>query len=185
MRATVLAVLCVAPSAFAQAPAPAPAAPPPSPATLALARKVAEHDDFLGLVRTVGGAQVAGVEASLGPLTPAEKVKVEAIAKSKLDEGLGRVVDKIAVIYAATMSSQDLQATASFLATPAGQAYSNRLFKVLPGLGESLKGFDFKREVLAQTCAQIGKGCPPKQAPAPPAAAAPLPAPGPSPRPRG
>ncbi|HEY2177639.1 MAG TPA: hypothetical protein VGH15_03590 [Caulobacteraceae bacterium] len=171
MRGAALAALCLAPSAFAQAPAPPPAAPPPSPATLALARQVAEHDDFLGLIRTVGGAQIAGVEASLGPLTPAEKAKVESIGKAKLDQGLGRVVDKIAAVYAVTMSPADLRATAAFLTSPAGEVYSGRLIKVLPGLGESMKGFDFKREMLADTCAQLTKGCPskPTPPPAPPA----------------
>jgi hypothetical protein len=77
------------------------------------------------------------------------------------------------VIYAESMSPRELQATAAFLATSAGQAYSGRLFKILPGLGESMKGFDFKREVLAQTCAQVGKGCPGNSTPAPPAGANP------------
>jgi hypothetical protein len=172
LRGAILAAVCLASSAVAQAPA-IPAPPPPSPATLALARQVAEHDDFLNLVRTVGGAQITGVEASLGPLTPAEKLKVEAIAKAKLNQGLGQVVDKIAVVYAATMSAADLKATAAFLTSPAGQSYSSRLFKVLPGLGESMKGFDFKREVLADTCAQIGKGCLPRPTHVPAGGAAP------------
>jgi hypothetical protein len=49
---------------------------------------------------------------------------------------------------------------AAFLETPAGEAYSKRLILVLPALGEGMKGFDFKREVLSQTCAEIKKGCP-------------------------
>lgn len=136
------------------------AAPPPSAETLALARRVAAHDDFLALVQTAGAAQIAGIEHGLGDLTVAEKAKVDEIGKAKLAEGQGRVIDKLAVMYAATFTPDELRATAAFLETSAGSVYAGRLIKVLPALGEGMKGFDFKREVLTATCAQIKKGCP-------------------------
>jgi hypothetical protein len=135
-------------------------APPPSAATLALARQVAARDDFLALVQVTGQAQTAGIERGLGDLTPAEKTKVEAIAAAKMAEGSARVVDKMSVIYAVTFTADELKSLAAFLKTPAGRAYSGRLIKVLPALGEGMKGFDFKREVLKETCAEIKKGCP-------------------------
>jgi hypothetical protein len=136
------------------------AAPPPSAETLALARQVAAHDDFLALVQTAGTAEIAGIEKGLGDLTATEKAKVDEIGKAKLAEGQSRVIDKLAVVYAATFTPDQLRATAAFLETPAGGVYAGRLIKVLPGLGEGMKGFDFKREVLTATCAQIKKGCP-------------------------
>ncbi len=136
------------------------AAPPPSAETLALARRVAAHDDFLALVQTAGAAQIAGIERGLGDLTVAEKAKVDDIGKAKLAQGQSRVIDKLAVVYAAAFTPEELRATAAFLETPAGGAYAGRLIKVLPALGEGMKGFDFKREVLTATCAQIKKGCP-------------------------
>ena len=139
--------------------------PPPSAATLALARQVAAGDDFLALVQLDAGSKIQSVERELGDLTPAEKAKVEAIGAAKLAEGSARVIDKMAVIYASVFTPDQLKTLAAFLATPAGKVYSGRLIKVLPGLGEGMKGFDFKREVLRDTCAQIQKGCPP---PAPP-----------------
>jgi hypothetical protein len=135
-------------------------APAPSAETLALARRVAAHDDFLGLVQTSGASQMAGIEQGLGDLTAAEKAKVEEIGKAKLAEGESRVIDKLAGMYAATFTPDQLRTTAAFLETPAGGAYAGRLIKVLPALGEGMKGFDFKREVLKETCAQIKKGCP-------------------------
>jgi hypothetical protein len=136
--------------------------PPPSAATLALARRVAASDDFLALVQVTGRAQTTGIERGLGDLTPDEKTKVEAIAAAKMAEGSSRVVDKMSVIYAATFTPDELISLAAFLETPAGKAYSERLIKVLPALGEGMKGFDFKAEVLKETCAQINKGCPAK-----------------------
>lgn len=140
--------------------APPPAAPPPLAETLALARRVAVHDDFLALVQMTGAAQIQGIEHGLGELTPAEKSKVESIGAAKLAEGASRVVDKMALAYAAKLTPNELRAAATFLESPAGEAYSKRLLAVLPALGEGMKGFDFKREVLAETCAQIKKGCP-------------------------
>jgi hypothetical protein len=132
----------------------------PSAATMALARQVAASDDFLALVQMDAGSKIQGVEHDLGDLTPAEKAKVEAIGKAKLAEGSARVVDKMAAIYATVFTPDELKTLAAFLGTPAGKVYAGRLIKVLPALGEGMKGFDFKREVLAETCAQIKKGCP-------------------------
>jgi hypothetical protein len=136
------------------------AAPPLSAETLALARRVAAHDDFLALVQTAGAAQIAGIEHGLGDLTAAEKAKVDDIGKAKLAEGQSRVIDKLTGVYAATFTPDELRAMAAFLETPAGGVYAGRLIKVLPALGEGMKGFDFKREVLKETCAEIKKGCP-------------------------
>ena len=157
--ALALAALASAGTAAAQT------GPPPSAQTMALARKVAAGDDFLALVQLTGQGQIAGIERELGDLTPAEKAKVDAIGVAKLAEASARVSDRMAVIYAATFTPDQLQALAGFLATPAGKAYAGRLIKVLPALGEGMKGFDFKRVVFQETCAQIRKGCPP---PAPP-----------------
>lgn len=132
----------------------------PSAATMALARQVAASDDFLALVQVTGQAQIAGIERGLGDLTPAEKAKVEAISVAKMAEGSARVVDKMSAIYAAAFTPDELRRLAEFLSTPAGKAYAGRLIKILPALGEGMKGFDFKREVLAETCAEIKKGCP-------------------------
>jgi hypothetical protein len=160
-----VALAGLARGASAQTAAPAPIAKPaPSAESVTLARRVAAHDDFVAMFGSVGQSQLSGIEESLGALTPAEKLKADAIGKAKLAEGMSQVVDRLAVVYANAFSVADLKVMASFLETPAGEAYSGRLMKVLPGLGESMKGFDFKREVLAETCAQIGKGCPPKPA---------------------
>jgi hypothetical protein len=132
----------------------------PSAATMALARQVAASDDFLALVQMDAASKIQGVEHDLGNLTPDEKAKVEAIGKAKLAEGSARVVDKMSVIYAAAFTPDELKVLAAFLGTSAGKAYAGRLIKVLPALGEGMKGFDFKREVLAQTCVEIKKGCP-------------------------
>jgi len=148
-------------AAQTSAPPPQPAvSPQPSAETMALARRVAAHDDFLALVQTAGAGQIAGIEHGLGDLTVAEKAKVDEIGKAKLAEGQSRVIDKLAVMYAATLTPEALRATATFLESPAGGAYAGRLIKVLPALGEGMKGFDFKREVLKETCAEIKKGCP-------------------------
>jgi hypothetical protein len=157
LACALLAVACMALGLEASAQT---ATPPPSAETLALARRVAAHDDFLALVQTAGAAQIAGIEKSLGDLTAAEKAKVDDIGKAKLAEGQNRVIDKLTVVYAAAFTPDQLRATAAFLETPAGGVYAGRLIKVLPGLGEGMKGFDFKREVLTATCAQIKKGCP-------------------------
>ncbi|MGH7023791.1 MAG: DUF2059 domain-containing protein [Caulobacteraceae bacterium] len=146
-------------AAFAQTPPPPAAAPPPSAETLALARAVAAHDDFLNLIGTMGLKQIAGVEKGLGDLTPAEKAKVDAIGEAKLVEGQNRVIDKLAAVYASRFSEAELRSMAAFLESPAGKAYSGRLLTTLMTIGEGMKGFDFKREVLAETCAQIHKGC--------------------------
>lgn len=145
------AVLAI--SLVSQAMAPASAAPG------GLARDVAAHDDFLALVQIKGGQEIGEIEKGLGTLTPAETARVEAIGKAKLAEGSDRVIDKLAVVYAQRFTPAQLEAMAAFLKTEAGQAYSQRLITVLPALGEGMKGFDFKREVLKETCAQIKKGC--------------------------
>jgi hypothetical protein len=161
-----LALAGLAGGALAQKAAPAPSAKPtPSAEAMALARRVAAHDDFVAMISFAGQAQVAGIEQSLGALTPAEKAKADAIGKATLAEGVNRVTDRLSVSYADAYSVADLKVIAAFLETPAGQAYSGRLMKVLPGLGESMKGFDFKREFLAQACTQISKGCAPKPEP--------------------
>jgi hypothetical protein len=141
------------------APAAAPAAPAPSQEAIALARRAAARDDFLVMIQSVAGAQVEGVEKGLGDLTPAEKIKVDEIGKRKMAEGVDRVVDKLATVYAKEFSLVDLRTIDTFLQTPAGKAYSERLLPTLTVVGEAMKGFDFKREVRAEACAEIKKGC--------------------------
>ncbi|HWD66440.1 MAG TPA: DUF2059 domain-containing protein [Caulobacteraceae bacterium] len=163
MIAAFLAALALA-AAPDSAPSPAavpaaPAAPAPSPEAVALARRAAARDDFLVMIQSVAGGQVEGVEKGMGELTPAEKAKVDEIGKRKLDEGIDRVVDRLAVVYAKEFSLDDLRAIDAFLQTPAGKAYSERLLPTLTVVGEAMKGFDFKREVRAQACAEIKKGC--------------------------
>lgn len=160
MKALACGLVALACTVFALDASAQTVASPPSAETLALARRVAAHDDFLALVQMTGAAQVAGIEHSLGDLTASEKAKVDEIGKAKLAEGQNRVIDKLAGVYAATFTPQELRATAAFLETPTGTAFAARLIKVLPALGEGMKGFDFKREVLTQTCAEIKKGCP-------------------------
>jgi hypothetical protein len=131
----------------------------PSPEAMAMARRVAARDDFLVAVESVAGGQVAGVEKGMGDLTPDEKAKVDAIGKQKLAEGLGRVVEKLAVVYVQQFSLAQLRDIDAFLETPTGRAYSERLLPTLTVVGEAMKGFDFKREVRAQACTEIKKGC--------------------------
>lgn len=137
----------------------APAASPPSPEAMALARRAAARDDFLVMIQSVAGGQIGEVQKGMGDLTPAEKAKVEEIGKRKMDEGIDRVVDRLAQVYAKEFSLEDLRAIDAFLQTPAGKAYSERLLPTLTVVGEAMKGFDFKREVRAQACTEIKKGC--------------------------
>jgi hypothetical protein len=147
-------------TALAETPlAASPAAAAPSAATIALARRAAAGDDFLALVLMKGASEVGEIEQGLGTLTPDEKAKVDAIGKAKLAEGSARVVDKLAEAYAARFTPDQLKGIAEFVEAPTGKAYAARLLAVLPALGEGMKGFDFKREVLKETCAQIKKGC--------------------------
>lgn len=136
-----------------------PAAPAPSAEAVALARKVAARDDFLVMIETIAGPQVGEVEHGMGDLTAAEKDKVDQIGKQKLAKGIDRVVDKLATFYAQKFSVEDLRAINAFLQTPAGTAYSERLMPTLMVVGESMKGFDFKKEVRAEACTEIKKGC--------------------------
>ncbi len=160
MIAALFAALAVgaAPSS-APPPAAASAAPAPSPEAMALARRAAARDDFLVMIQSVAGGQVEGVEKGMGDLTPVEKAKVDDIGKRKLDEGIDRVVDKLAEVYAKEFSLDELRAIDAFLQTPAGKAYSERLLPTLTVVGEAMKGFDFKREVRAQACTELKKGC--------------------------
>jgi hypothetical protein len=111
-----IALVTVASAAFgaaAQTSAPPPqpiAGPPPSAEAVAVARRVAAHDDFLALVQMTGTGQIAGIEHGLGDLMPAEKAKVEAIGAAKLAEGSSRVIDRLAVAYAAKFTAAELRA---------------------------------------------------------------------------
>ena len=113
MIAALFAALAVgaAPSS-APPPAAASAAPAPSPEAMALARRAAARDDFLVMIQSVAGGQVEGVEKGMGDLTPVEKAKVDDIGKRKLDEGIDRVVDKLAEVYAKEFSLDELRAIA-------------------------------------------------------------------------
>ncbi len=126
---------------------------------MALARKVAARDDFLVMIESAAGGQVGEVEQGMGDLTAAEKAKVGDIAKAKLEEGINRVVEKLAVVYAQKFSEGDLRTIDAFLQTPAGRTYSERLLPTLTAVGEAMKGFDFKRQVRAEACLEIKKGC--------------------------
>ena len=141
-------------------------AAPPSAETMALARKVAARDDFFVMIETAASSQIGQIETGLGDLTPEQKVKAEAIAKAKLADGMNRIVDLMAEAYAARFTPDQLRAIDTFLQTPAGAAYSQRLISLLPTL-QNLKGFDLRKDTLAETCAQIGKGCPAKTPPKP------------------
>jgi hypothetical protein len=145
--------------ASAPPPAAAPAAPAPSQEAMALARRAAARDDFLVMIQSVSGGQIAEVEKGMGDLSPAEKIKVDEIGKRKMAEGIDRVVDKLAAVYAKEFSLEDLRTIDAFLQTPAGKAYSERLLPTLTVVGEGMKGFDFKREVRAEACTEVKKGC--------------------------
>ena len=140
-------------------PTPAPPATSPSPEAMALARRVAARDDFLVMIETAAGGQVGEVERGMGDLTAAEKAKVGDIAKAKLEEGINRVVEKLAVVYAQKFSEADLRTIDAFLQTPVGRTYSERLLPTLTAVGEAMKGFDFKRQVRTEACVEIKKGC--------------------------
>jgi hypothetical protein len=163
MIAALLAALALAAappsSANDTAKSAASAAPAPSPEAMALARKVAARDDFLVAIETISAGQIGDVEHGMGDLSAAEKDKVADIGRQKMAEGMGRVVEKLAAIYAQKFSVEDLRAIDAFLETPAGKAYSGRLAATLMAVGESMKGFDYKREVRAEACAEIKKGC--------------------------
>ena len=79
---------------------------------------------------------------------------------------MNRIVDLFAGAYAARFTPEELKSMDSFLETPAGLAYSQRLISLLSAL-QNMKGFDLKKDTLAETCAQIGKGCPVKAPPKP------------------
>jgi hypothetical protein len=157
-------LLGASPGALAQTSPAAPAAP--SAETMALARKVAARDDFFVMIQTAASAQVGQIETGLGDLTPEQKVKAEAIAKAKLADGMNRIVDLMAQAYAARFTQDQLRDIDAFLQTPTGAVYSQRLMSLLPTL-QNLKGFDLKKDTLAETCAQIGKGCPTQTPPKP------------------
>ena len=168
-----LAALAAASALSASPPAAPVARPaPPSAEAMELARTVAAHDDFLPLVTLSGTAQIKSVEKSLGPLTDAQKAKFSQIGEATMVEGENRVIDRLATDYATRFTTDDLRALATFLPTPAGRAWSGRLPGALPALGEAMKGWDFKRVLLAQVCAEMAKGCPPPAAAKPPAAPA-------------
>ena len=154
--ATIIAIFAFGVAAETGAP------PKPTAEALAAARKVARHDDFLAFVQMDAASKIGRIEHDLGDLTPAEKSRVEAIGKAKQAEGTARVVDKLAQVYATTFTADQLRSMADFLESPAGMAYAGRFMTTLPALGEGMKGFDFKREVLSQTCAELKKGCPEK-----------------------
>jgi hypothetical protein len=137
---------------------------PPSADTLALARKVAAHDDFLAMIRAAGVDQSSKVVDSLGPLTPAEKAKAQAIAAAKLTAGMDRVADLLASVYAQRFTPQALRDMDAFLETPSGAAYAGRLMTVLPAL-QGLQNFDLRKDTLAEICAEMGKGCPETSSP--------------------
>lgn len=153
---TALACVSLALGASAQSVAP----PKPSAEALAAARRVAAHDDFLALIQMDAASKIQDIEHGVGDLTPAEKSKVEAIGKAKTAEGADRVIGVMTLVYANTFTVDQLNGMAAFLESPAGAAYAGRLMTTLPAVGEGMKGFDFKREVLKETCAQIKKGCP-------------------------
>jgi hypothetical protein len=157
-----LAVLWLGLAFGAHAQAGAPAAP--SAETLAVARKVAARDDFLAMLRTAATKEAGEIEMGLGDLTPEQKTKVEAIAAAKVAGGMNRIADLLADAYAARFTPEELRGMDAFLESAAGQAYSQRLMALLPAL-TNLKGFDLKKDILTETCAEIGKGCPPAPKP--------------------
>ena len=139
---------------------------PPSADTLALARRVAAHDDFLAMIRAAGVDQTSKVVDLLGPLTPAEKAKAQAIAAAKLTAGMDPRRRSLASVYAPSVSPpqalRDMDVPSSKLRRE--PLYAGRLMTVLPAL-QGLQNFDLRKDTLAEICAEMGKGCPETSSP--------------------
>ncbi len=144
---------------------PGAASPPPSPRAMAMARRVSAV-----MARNwVASWSVTAdqLRTSLAPLSPEEEVALRAYGKSVGDQ-TPLIIDQYTAIYAKSYSETELAGIATFLESPAGQAWYSRS-RISPTVFQAV-GFKVQQaasaEALARLCEQTTCAAQPATAPA-------------------
>lgn len=132
---------------------------PPRAETLALGREIASHGTLATLIPLMAKKEAEElIEKQVG-LSDAEKDALRRIAANRSQARLGELLDAQAAIYAQEMSATELQALVDFVRSDAAKKQNALQPKLIIGSMAVLDGVDFKDEVMAEFCAQTGKGC--------------------------
>lgn len=135
------------------------AATEPMPAGFSIGREIASHGTLATLIPIMAKKEGEELIAKQPDLTDAEKEKLRAIAASQSQAKLADLLDAQAAIYAEEMTLSELQSLAAFLQSDAAKKQSTLQPKLIMGSMAVLGGVDFKKDVMAEFCAQTGKGC--------------------------
>jgi len=157
-RLAVAAALLIAAPAFGQT------APAPSAEAEALGRQVAEDGAFAGLLGVMSDREIGELVDAHPELDAAGKAKLRESAAATLRRVDDRVFAVLGRHYAASMSIDDLRATAGFLQSPAAKAWRAAEPGAMIEVAKALDGFDFKKQVWADFCATPGALCKPAKA---------------------
>lgn len=88
-----------------------------------------------------------------------ERLALRRIAHRVAVQGMDRLIEAEGRGYAERMSLEDLRAAVTFAKSPAGR----RMHAAEPAIARTtllaMRGYDYKREVMAGLCSETGKGC--------------------------
>ncbi|HEX4694943.1 hypothetical protein [Sphingomonas sp.] len=157
-----LAALMIAAPALAQTrPLPAPVPPPASPEAEALGRQLAANGAFATIIGAMSAREIGELADQHPGLDAAARARLRASAAATLARVEDRIYTVIARQYAATMSIEDMRATAAFLATPSAKAWRAAEPGAMMAVAGALDGFDFKKQAWTDYCATPGAACKP------------------------
>ena len=131
----------------------------PGPEQAALGRRLAAAGDFNAIVGAMGAAEVERIARETPDLSEAERARLREIGTATLAAGRARLLDTIGAIYAREFTAAELEAIVGFFESPAGRAYIGALPRLLPAIGQAMRGFDLPAEIQDAFCRETGKLC--------------------------
>jgi hypothetical protein len=135
------------------------AAAQPSPEALRLGQEIAHSGTLAAMLPLLKEQQIGEVIAAHPELSAADQARLRATAERVFIAGSNRVFDTEAHAYAANLSLADLRAVAAYYRSAAARHMQAVLPKIIASTAESMKGLDFKGDVLAAYCKETGKLC--------------------------
>ena len=131
-----------------------------APSNLELARQLARSGTLARLLPLVGNKETEELVAANADLSPADQRHLRQVAGQTFEQGLSRLMDAEAHIYATRLSRGDMLTLIERNRDPVSARYQAVLPAAIGAAMGAMEGSDFKRDVLTNYCAQTHKKCP-------------------------
>ena len=135
------------------------AAAPPDAARVALGTELARYGEVAQMLPAVELQQTDELLDAHPELSTRERLELRRTAHRVAMAGLERLIAPEGRAYAERLSTEDLRALVAFARSGPAQRMRAAEGAVAAATLKSMRGYDYKREVMRAFCAETGKGC--------------------------